>query len=86
MRPPPLARQASNPSTGDTGAPPVGGNLVVAVPHEVSLAITPEEARLRMPDELVDGRVVGHLPQLLRLRCDVGPPHVVPGGFFPGTV
>ena len=35
----------------------------------MSLFIVPEEARLRMPDELVDGRVVGHLPQPLRLRC-----------------
>ena len=32
-----------------------------------------------MPDELVDGRPVGHLLQLLRLCCDVSPPHVVPG-------
>ena len=30
MRPPPLARQASHPSAGDTGAPPAGGNLAVA--------------------------------------------------------
>ena len=32
-----------------------------------------------MPDELVDGRVVGHLLQLARLRCEVSPPHVIPG-------
>ena len=49
MRPPPLARQASHPSAGDTGAPPAGGNLAVAVPHEgaVGLFIVPEETGLR---------------------------------------
>ena len=69
MRPPPLARQASHPSAGNTGAPPAGGNLAVAVPHEgaVGLFIVPEETGLRMPDELVDGRVVGHLLQLTRV-------------------
>ena len=48
MRPPPLARQASHPSAGDTGAPPAGGNLAVAVPHEgaVGLFIVPEETGL----------------------------------------
>ena len=55
MRPPTLARQAPHPSAGDTGAPPAGGNLVVAVPHEgaVGLFIVPEETGLRMPDDSV---------------------------------
>ena len=80
MRPPPLTRRASHPSAGDTGAPPVGGNLVVADPPLEVWILAPEETRLRVPDELVDRRVVGHLPpQLHRLRCEVSPPHVVPG-------
>ena len=55
MRPQPLAREASHPSAGDTGAPPAGGNLAVAVPDEgaVGLFIVPEETGLRMRDELV---------------------------------
>ena len=58
-----LARQASHPSAGDKGAPPAGGNLAVAVPHEgaVGLFIVPEETRPRMPDELVDGRPGEHI-------------------------
>ena len=80
MRPPPLARQASHPSAGDTGAPPVGGNLVVADPPLEVWIFAPEETRLRVPDELVDRLVVGLLPpQLHRLRCEVSSPHVVPG-------
>ena len=63
-----------------TEAPPVGGNLVVAGPPLEVWILAPEETRLRVPDELVDRRVVGHLPpQLHRLRCEVSPPHVVPG-------
>ena len=53
MRPPPLARQTSHPSAGDTGAPPVGGYLVVADPPLEVWILAPEETRLRVPDELV---------------------------------